>query len=69
MPELIINTNEVVINFIDIGQGDACLIRGNQSTVLIDTGGITFGKGDNGKSVLIPFIRNLELTASFKGLS
>lgn len=49
--------NEVVINFIDIGQGDACLIRGNQSSVLIDTGGITFGKVDNGKSVLIPYLQ------------
>ena len=49
--------NEVNINFIDIGQGDACLIRGKQNNILIDTGGITFGKGDNGKSVLIPYLQ------------
>lgn len=49
--------NEVNINFIDIGQGDACLVRGKQNNILIDTGGITFGKGDNGKSVLIPYLQ------------
>lgn len=49
--------NEVNINFIDIGQGDACLVRGEQNNILIDTGGITFGKGDNGKSVLIPYLQ------------
>ena len=49
--------NEVNINFIDIGQGDACLIRGKQNNILIDTGGIAFGKGDNGKSVLIPYLQ------------
>ena len=49
--------NEVNINFIDIGQGDSCLIRGKQNNILIDTGGITFEKGDNGKSVLIPYLQ------------
>ena len=49
--------NEVNINFIDVGQGDACLIRGKQNNILIDTGGIAFGKGDNGKSVLIPYLQ------------
>lgn len=49
--------NKVRINFIDIGQGDACLIRGKYNNILIDTGGITFGKGDNGKSVLIPYLK------------
>ncbi len=49
--------NEVKVNFIDIGQGDACLIRGRHNNILVDTGGITFGNGDNGKSVLVPYLQ------------
>lgn len=49
--------NETQINFIDIGQGDACLIRNSNKNILIDTGGINFGKGDNGKTVLVPYLK------------
>ena len=49
--------NDVRVNFIDIGQGDSCLIRSRNKNILIDTGGITFGKGDNGKGVLLPYLK------------
>lgn len=52
-----INRNLVRINFIDIGQGDSILIRGLYNNALVDTGGITYGHGDNGKSVLIPYLK------------
>lgn len=49
--------NLVKINFIDIGQGDSILIRGRYNNILIDTGGITFGDGDNGSSTLVPYLK------------
>lgn len=52
-------SNRVLVNFIDIGQGDACLIRGKYNNILIDTGGSTFGNVDNGKSVLIPYLQKI----------
>lgn len=49
--------DETKINFIDIGQGDSALIRTNSKNILIDTGGIAFGKGNNGKTTLIPYLK------------
>lgn len=49
--------NKVSINFIDIGQGDACIIKDRKNTILIDTGGVSFGNGNNGKSVLVPYLK------------
>lgn len=49
--------DETKINFLDISQGDSALIRTKSKNILIDTGGVTFGKGDNGKTVLIPYLK------------
>lgn len=49
--------DETKINFIEIGQGDSCLIRTNFKNILIDTGGNVFDKSDNGKTILIPYLK------------
>lgn len=46
-------TNEV--SFINVGQGDACLIRNKTKSILIDTGGLTYL--DVAKESLIPFFK------------
>ena len=46
-------SNEVT--FINVGQGDACLIRNKNKTVLIDTGGLTYY--DLATNSLIPFFK------------
>ena len=43
------------ICFINVGQGDSCLIRKGTTSVLIDTGGLTYT--DLAKETLIPFLR------------
>ena len=43
------------ICFINVGQGDSCLIRKGTTSVLIDTGGLTYA--DLAKETLIPFLR------------
>lgn len=42
------------VSFINVGQGDACLIRKGNTSVLIDTGGSTYK--DIAKTTLIPFL-------------
>ncbi len=43
------------VTFINVGQGDACLIRNRDKTILIDTGGLSYM--DVAKDSLIPFFR------------
>lgn len=43
------------VTFINVGQGDSCLIRKQNRTVLIDTGGLTYK--DLAKDTLIPFFK------------
>ena len=43
------------ITFINVGQGDSCLIRKQNKTILIDTGGLTYK--DVAKDSLIPFFK------------
>ena len=43
------------ICFINVGQGDSCLIRKGTTSILIDTGGLTYV--DLGEETLIPFLR------------
>lgn len=51
------NKNLVKINFIDIGQGDSILIRGNKNNILVDTGGLVYKNGNNGKTTLLPYLK------------
>ena len=43
------------ITFINVGQGDSCLIRKQNKTILIDTGGLTYK--DVAKDCLIPYFK------------
>lgn len=48
-------SNKYEIHFIDVGQGDATLIRYKRKNILIDTGGSTYN--DLSKECLIPYFR------------
>lgn len=48
--------NETVIEFIDVGQGDSCLISTKYNTILIDTGGSIFGEFDVGEKIVLPYL-------------
>lgn len=51
-------TNNMYINFIDVSQGDACLIRQKTKVILIDGGG-TNNQNNNynvGKNILMPYL-------------
>ena len=51
-------TNNMYINFIDVSQGDACLIRQKTKVILIDGGGAN-NQNNNynvGKSILMPYL-------------
>lgn len=54
---LYINQEEVKLEFIDVGQGDACLVRFKDKNLLIDTGGNIFGDFDLGENILLPYLR------------
>ena len=47
------------VSFINVGQGDSCLIRDHNKTILIDTGGNI--KSDIAKDNLIPFLKRLQI--------
>ena len=49
------NTLSGEVSFINVGQGDACLIRNRNRCLLIDTGGSIYQ--DIGKTVLIPYLK------------
>lgn len=51
--------SNINIYFINVGQGDACLISYKTSTVLIDTGGNIYK--DIAKDCLIPFFKKLQI--------
>ena len=54
--EVIFNRNNLLINFIDVGQGDCTLIREAGKTIIIDSGGTTDEKYDIGKNTLLPYL-------------
>ncbi len=51
-------TNNMYINFIDVSQGDACLIRQKTKVILIDGGGANSQNNNYnvGKSILMPYL-------------
>ena len=53
----------LTINFIDVGQGDSCLIRTpNKKTILIDGGGSNNSSFDVGKNTLLSYILDRGIT-------
>lgn len=51
-----INDNSLEIDFIDVGQGDAALIRTRSGDYLVDTGGEVFGDFDICKNITLPYL-------------
>lgn len=51
-------SNSLYINFIDVGQGDSCLIRNGGKTIIIDGGGANnvSSSYNVGKSTLLPYL-------------
>lgn len=50
----------IKINFLDIGQGDCCLIRSNGKNILFDTGGkVSFKNKDYKDYTLVPYLKKL----------
>ena len=47
---------ELLINFVDVGQGDCTLIRMENKTMLVDSGGSTDESYDIGKNILLPYL-------------
>ena len=52
----VIATRQARITFLDVGQGDACVIESNDKTILIDAGYTGFGL-DVGRTVILPFLK------------
>ena len=48
--------DELLINFVDVGQGDSTLIRYNGKNILIDGGGSTDTTYNVGENVLLPYL-------------
>ncbi len=51
-----LNDNSLEIDFIDVGQGDAALLRTRSGDYLIDTGGEVFGDFDICKNITLPYL-------------
>lgn len=51
-------SSSLFINFIDVSQGDACLVRQNNKTIMVDGGGSNDAKSsyNTGKSVVLPYL-------------
>ena len=57
-----INIGKLKIYFIDVGQGDSCLIIGENNTkILIDGGGSS--EYDVGKNILLPYLLDRQITS------
>ncbi len=48
--------NETILEFIDVGQGDSCLVSTKNKTFLVDTGGNVFGDFDVGERIVLPYL-------------
>lgn len=53
----IVFDNSMEIGFIDVGQGDAILLKTNKSSYLIDTGGNEFSDFDIGENIVLPYLK------------
>ncbi|MFA5524568.1 MAG: DNA internalization-related competence protein ComEC/Rec2 [Tissierellales bacterium] len=52
----VLNREETTLEFIDVGQGDCCLVSTRDKVFLIDAGGNAFGNFDVGERVVVPFL-------------
>ncbi|KNF09370.1 DNA internalization-like competence protein ComEC/Rec2 [Gottschalkia purinilytica] len=58
----IVSTNYLIeeyaiIDFIDVGQGDSCIVRLKDKNILIDTGGSILNNFDVGKNIVLPYLQ------------
>jgi competence protein ComEC len=53
-----VNQDKITITFLDVGQGDACIIHSENGVILIDAGYVGFGK-DYGRTVILPHLKFL----------
>ena len=53
--------DEMLLNFVDVRQGDCCLIRYAGKTMMIDTGG-SDDNYDVGKNILLPYLLTKKIT-------
>ena len=51
-----IPNNNLIIHFIDVGQGDSCLMLHKGYVIMIDGGGSTDSKYDIGENTLVPYL-------------
>ena len=51
-----IPTNNLIIHFIDVGQGDSCLMLHKNYVILLDGGGSKDSSFDIGKNTLLPYL-------------
>lgn len=56
---LIIDDDSIELHFIDVGQGDAILIRTKTADYLMDTGGSLFGDYNIAEGITLPYLEKL----------
>ena len=57
-----IPNNNLIIHFIDVGQGDSCLILHKGYVIMIDGGGSSDSKYDIGENTLLPYLLDRKIT-------
>jgi competence protein ComEC len=50
------NINDIIVDFIDVGQGDSALLRYRGNNILIDAGGSAFSDFDIGENITLPYL-------------
>ncbi len=55
-------SRNLIINFVDVGQGDCTLIRNEGKSILIDSGGSLDDSFDVGKATLLPYLLDRKIT-------
>ena len=63
LPLKLKTTGDILINFIDVGQGDSCMIRINNKVILVDGGGLANSNSDYdiGEYVTLPYVLGQKL--------
>lgn len=56
---MLMNDKSLEIHFIDVGQGDAILLRTRKASYLVDTGGSIMDSFDIGKNITLPYLEKL----------